>query len=172
MVEKNFEKNSINMTGNEISKEYMNSKIKTSRNFDNPMVNIKLKLSIFWIVLMFFYIYNDIFTSLRQDVLEDLLIGKAVGMDVNQIFLLSAAILMSIPILMVFFSMVLPARVNRKTNIGVGIFHAVLLGTSMFVASETWAHYSLYMIYEALFIGLIIWYAWKWPTKENIQTSQ
>jgi hypothetical protein len=39
---------------------------------------------------------------------------------------------------------------------------------SFFVAvpGETWAYYALYMIFEAVFIVLIVWHAWKWPTQE------
>ena len=70
---------------------------------------------------------------------------------------------MSIPIFMTFLSLALPAKVNRPTNIIVGIFHAVVLATTLTVPGETWAHYALYMIFEAVFIALIVWHAWKWP---------
>lgn len=171
MVEKNKRKIQARVTDTEIVKEKVNSKGKIKRNLDDPKINIKVKLSLLWVVLMFFYIYNDIFTSLRQDVAREVLAGKAAGMEVNQIFLLTAAALMSIPILMVFLSMALPAGKNRPTNISVGIFHAVLLGASMLVPDENWAYYTLYVGYEVVFIGLIIWYAWKWPTREDMQTK-
>jgi hypothetical protein len=74
----------------------------------------------------------------------------------------------SIPIFMVFLSVVLPVKVNRQTNLILGIFHAVLLVGTLFAPGELWAYYALYMIFEGVFIGLIIGYAWNWPTLKDI----
>ena len=77
------------------------------------------------------------------------------------------AFMLAIPIFMSFLSLALPAKVNRWTNIIVGILHIVIMITSIFaVQAETWAYYALYMFFEAMFITLIVWHAWKWPTQE------
>lgn len=126
-------------------------------------VNIKIKLAGFWIALMFFYAYNDILSFFRKDIMDEILTGKVGGIEINQTFLLSAGILMSIPIIMIALSLILPAKFNRWANIIIGLFHIVILGASLLVSGDLWINYALYEIIEAVFIILIIWYAWNWP---------
>jgi hypothetical protein len=126
-------------------------------------INVKFKLSALWVALMFLYLYNDVFGSFRQDQVEKVLSGE---IGLNQVSLFGAAILMAIPIFMIFLSLSLPAKMNRRVNIIVGIAYAVVLVLVMLVP-ETWAYYLFYEILEAVFIALIIWYAWKWPKQEG-----
>ena len=73
---------------------------------------------------------------------------------------------MAFPSLMVLLSLTLKARANRLVNIIVGIFHVlVLLGTQFVGEGETWFYWRLYELLEAMFLTLIIWTAWKWPTQ-------
>jgi hypothetical protein len=127
-------------------------------------INVKIKLSALWIALMFFYLYNDVFGSYRQDIVEKVLSGEKA---LNQVFLFGAAILMAIPILMIFLSLALPAKVNRGVNIIVGIVYAGILVPALLVPGETWAYYLFYEILEVVFIALIVWHAWKWPKQEG-----
>jgi CBS domain containing-hemolysin-like protein len=126
-------------------------------------INVKFKLSALWVALMFLYLYNDVFGSFRQDQVEKVLSGE---IGLNQVSLFGAAILMAIPIFMIFLSLSLPAKVNRRVNIIVGIAYAVVLVLVMLVP-ETWAYYLFYEILEAVFIALIVWHAWKWPKQEG-----
>jgi hypothetical protein len=126
-------------------------------------INVKFKLSALWVALMFLYLYNDVFGSFRQDQVEKVLSGE---IGLNQVSLFGAAILMAIPIFMIFLSLSLPAKVNRRVNIIVGIAYAVVLVLVMLVP-ETWAYYVFYEILEAVCITLIIRYAWKWPKQEG-----
>jgi len=144
----------------------MNSIKKTTRALEDVKIDVKMKLSALWVALVFFYLYNDVISFFRRDIIEEALSGEMGGMQVTQTLLFGAAILMAIPIFMVFLSLALPAKVNRWTNIIVGIFHAVVLLITLLVPGETWAHYALYMILEAVFIALIVWHAWKWPRQE------
>src|SRR5665647_2115868 len=114
--------------------------------------------------LMFLYLYNDVFGSFRQDQVEKVLSGE---IGLNQVSLFGAAILMAIPIFMIFLSLALPAKVNRRVNIIVGIAYAVVLVLVNLVPGGTWAYYAFYEILEAVFIALIVWYAWKWPKQEG-----
>ena len=145
------------------------SKHTTAMSLLDPIINIKLKLAFFWIVLMFFYLYNDVISFFRQDTVEGVLSGAPGGVEITPVFLLGAAVLMSIPIFMVLLSVVLPAKSDRPVNIVVGIFHMVLLAVTATVGDEApWAHYALYMVFEGLIISLIIWYAWKWPAEGTV----
>jgi hypothetical protein len=148
----------------------MDSKEETATVLQDPKVNIKTKLSLFWVGLMFFYLYNDVMTFFRQDHMEEVLTGEIAGIHVTESFLLAAAVLMAIPIFMILLSLVLPAKANRWTNIIVGIFHVVILLASFAVPGDLWAYFALYMVFEGVFIVLIIWHAWKWPRQEAMPT--
>ena len=82
------------------------------------------------------------------------------GIEVTQAFLLVVIILMTIPSIMVFLSLILPAKANRWTNIIVGIFEIIfVIGATI---GETWAYYIFGSIVEVVLLSLIVWYAWKW----------
>ena len=150
----------------------MNSEKKTATILEDVKINVKIKLSALWVSSMFLYLYNDLFTFFRADHIEEVLTGEVAGMQVTQVFLMGAAILMAIPIAMVFLSLLLKAKVNRWTNIIVGIFHAVVLLASLLAPGELWANYAFYMILEGVFIALIVWYAWKWPNNTSAIASE
>jgi len=162
------EKGNLEVDEKKEGKEKMNSQKKTAPTLEDPKVNIKTKLAILWITLMWFYAYNDIISFFRKDTHEGALSGEFEGVVISQEFLFAASVLMAIPIFMVFLSIALPAKINRPLNIIMGIFHAVVLAGTLTVPGETWAHYTLYMIFEAVFIALIVWFAWKWPIMEGV----
>jgi len=93
--------------------------------------------------------------------------GQLEGVVFTQELLFGAAILMALPSFMIFLSLTLKAKLNRLVNIIVGIFHIIVLVGTLFVGGELWAYYALYMIFEAVFIVLIIWTAWKWPIQST-----
>jgi hypothetical protein len=149
------------------------SKNTTATSLVDPIINIKLKLAMLWVVLIFFYLYNDVISFFRQDTVEGVLAGAPGGIEMTPVFLVAAAVLMSIPIFMVLLSVVLPVKTSRPVNIIVGIFHLVLLAVTATVGDEApWAHYALYMAFEGMIIVLITWYAWKWPTEDSVSLDR
>jgi len=143
-------------------------KKKTTDMLENRKVNVKVKLALLWVALMFFYVYNDILSMYQPGHVAELFEGQLEGVKFTQTLLFGAAVLMSFPSFMVLLSLMLKARVNRLVNIIVGIFHIlVLLGTQFVGESETWFYWRFYELLEALFLVLIIWTAWKWPTSES-----
>jgi hypothetical protein len=145
----------------------MNLKTKTPALFEDVKVNVKITLSLLWIALLFFYVYNDILTILQPGSVAQLVSGELEGVQFTQIVMLGAAIIMSIPSIMIVLSMSLSAKTNRSTNLGVGIFHAVLLVGALFGPGELWAYYAYNMVAEGVIIALIVWTAWKWPRMED-----
>ena len=136
----------------------MNTNKKTAE-LEDPKVNVKIKLSILWATLMFIYIYVDIFRFFQPGTLEDILAGRVWLFEITQTWAMSANKLMTIPSLMVFLSLTLKAKVNRWTNIIMGILHiAIAIGN---VIGETWAYYIFASIVEFELLPLIVWYAWK-----------
>ena len=135
---------------------------------EDKKVNVKAKLALFWVALMFLYIYNDLFSLWQPGHIAELVEGQLEGVQFTQTLLFFAAVLMAFPSFMVLMSLTLKARANRFVNIVVGIFHIlVLVGTQFVGEGETWFYWRFYELLELLFLVLIIWTAWKWPTAET-----
>ena len=145
----------------------------TESVLEDRKVNVKAKLALLWVALMFFYIYNDAFSLLQPGHVAQLTEGHLEGVEFTQTLLLGAAVLMAIPSFMVLLSLTLKAKANRLVNIIVGILQILVLLGTQFVgdAGETWLYWRLYELLEALFLALIIWTAWKWPTADS-QTQE
>lgn len=130
-------------------------------------VNVKLKLAGLWTSFMFLYVYVDIFGFFAPGTIEDILIGKVFTFQITPTFLLVALVSVTIPSLMIFLSLALPARVNRWTNIVVAILY---IPFSIFnVVGESWSYYYFGATIEVVLLVLVVWYAWKWPrTSGNV----
>ncbi|MDH4140899.1 MAG: DUF6326 family protein [Coriobacteriia bacterium] len=136
---------------------------------DDRKVNVKVKLALLWVALMFLYIYNDVFSFFQPGHVAELVEGQLGGVEFTQTVLAAAAALMALPSIMVLLSLTLRARPNRLVNIIVGIFHvAVLVGTQFVGESGVWLYWRFYEVLEALFLVLIIWTAWTWPAVESV----
>jgi hypothetical protein len=102
-----------------------------SNTLDNVKINVKFKLSALWIAVMFIYVYADIKVFFQPGLIDDIRSGKIAGMEINQIFLLCSAIIMTIPSLMIFLSLFLKSKFNRAINMVLGIVYTlIIVGTS------------------------------------------
>ena len=132
---------------------------------EDVKINVKIKLTAAWASLVLIYLYADLFGFYTPGHLEEVLDGKLAGTQITEVLLLVFMILMTIPSLMVFLSMILEAKANRWTNIIVGIIQIVfVLGMAL---GDTSLLYIFSSSVEALLLVLIVWYAWKWPTQEG-----
>lgn len=124
-------------------------------------VSVKLKLATLWASFMFLYIYVDYFALYMPSKIDDILKGKVFVFDITPGFLLAALISVTIPALMIFLSVALPAKVNRWANISIA---AIYIPFSLFnLAGEAWMHMVFGAVVEVALLVLIIRYAWKWP---------
>jgi hypothetical protein len=95
------------------------------------------------------------------ELLKQYLAGNVNGLAFTPGFLMGAAILISIPILMVLLSRVLNYRANRWANITAATFMTGVQTLTLFMGSP--APYYLYLsIIEITCTVLIVGYAWKW----------
>jgi Family of unknown function (DUF6326) len=134
------------------------------RALEDIKVNVKLRLAALWASMMFFYIYVDYFGLHMPGHINNILEGKVFVFDITQVFLLTALVLTTIPALMIFLSVALPAKVNRWTNI---IVAAVWIPYTLFnLAGEAWMHMVFGAVVEVVLLLLIIRYAWKWPKQK------
>ena len=143
----------------------MNSQKTTKNTLEDIKASLKLKLATLWASFMFLYIYVDYFALYMPGKIEDILKGRVFVFDITQGFHLAALASVTIPALMIFLSVALPAKVNRCANI---IIAAVYIPYSLFnLAGEAWMHMVFGAVAEVVLLCLIISYAWKWPCIET-----
>ncbi len=139
----------------------MNTQNTSKNSLEDIKVNVKLKLSALWASLMFLIIYIDYFALYMPNNIENILKGKVFVFDITQGFLVGALTVVTIPALMIFLSVALPAKANRMINI---IAAAVNIPLILFnLTGEAWAHMVLGAAVEVILLSLILRYAWKWP---------
>ena len=143
----------------------MNSNKKAARALEDVKINVKIKLSALWVTVMILFAYGDIKSFFRPGIIEGIVAGEIAGFEINQVYLLMTALSMVVPIVMIFLSLVLKPKVNRWTNIIVGILYAGFV--IVFMIGDGWAYYYFYSIAEIVMIGLVVWYALKWPKQET-----
>ncbi|RCR66151.1 DUF6326 family protein [Larkinella punicea] len=147
----------------------MNTQTTAQNALEDIKVSLKLKLATLWTSLMFLLIYLDYFHLYMPSKIEDILKGRVFEFDITKVFLLAALSLVTIPALMIFLSVALPAKVNRWANI---ITAAVNIPFILFnLAGEAWIHMVFGAVVEVVLLCLIIRYAWKWPRIETWATS-
>lgn len=122
----------------------------------------KSKLSLLWIVVMFTMVFADIIGFMNPGMLKDMLTGN-VGFPITQGILLVFAVLLEIPITMIFLSRVLKYKVNRWANIISGII------TILFVVGggSPFPYYLFFASVEVICMLIIIWTAWKWQEEKS-----
>jgi len=143
----------------------MNINSKKGKNLQDMKVNVKIKLAALWASLMFIYIYVDFYSLYKPGVIEDILKGIVWQFEITQGWAMGAMVLMAIPALMIFLSVLLNAKLNRWINIIVGILYIIVAVGN--VIGETWFYYIFGTIIEFVILILVVWFAWKWPTTED-----
>lgn len=129
---------------------------------DDIKLHVKLKLSALWSAVMFCYIYGDYFGLYVPGKLEGMIAGNGPIGPVSQGTLVATAILLAVPGLMVFLSLVLRPALNRWVNIVLASFYIVIMLITM---PGAWRFYMLFGVIEIALQILIVWYAWKWPNR-------
>jgi hypothetical protein len=113
--------------------------------------------------MLFVFAYVDIFAFLRADVINGALGGNVAGagVDINQSFLTLTTLYILAPSLMVTFSLMAPARINRPINLIVSVVYAMSVVAA--AIGETWVYYIIGSVIEVLLLLTIAAIAWFWP---------
>ena len=136
----------------------MNAQKTPPNSLEDINVSLKIKLAALWTSFMFLYMYVDYFALYMPSKIEDIQTGRVFVFDITQAFILVALSSVTIPALMIFLSVALPAKVTRFTNI---IVAAVYIPYTLFnLAGETWMHMVFGAVVEVVLLLLIIRYAW------------
>lgn len=134
---------------------------------ENYKVNIRIRLSALWTAVMFCYIYGDYFELYVPKKVQGLLEGQ--NMLDTPLKLLTATVILTIPALMIFLSLMLSPKWTKWLNFGIGIFFTIftlLVGVSSI--SEWRMFYVFLSIIESLITLIIVIQSWKW---NKIETS-
>jgi len=120
------------------------------------MEAVKIQLSALWVALMLTYLLGDVLRIFSGD----FKVGEIGGKQASQGMYLGIAILMVIPVVMVFLSLALNYPVNRWVNIIVAIvfFAFNLIGLPTYPS----AYDKFLIIVSLVFNALTVWYAWIW----------
>ena len=119
------------------------------------MNEIGTRLSTLWVVVMFNMVFADILTFIRPGALQDLWSGQA-GVHITHGLLLAFAILLEIPIAMIFVSRVLRPAANRWAN----TVAAVVTTAFVVGGGALTPHYVFFATVEIACMALIVWSVW------------
>ncbi|HEU5474674.1 MAG TPA: DUF6326 family protein, partial [Actinophytocola sp.] len=121
-------------------------------------IDVTLRMSTLWVVVLFNMLFADILNFVTPGTLREIMTGYAGSLRSTPGILLAFAVLLEVPIAMIFLSRVLSYRVNRWANI-----IACALTTVFTVAGGTAnLHYAFLATVEVVCMSLIAWYAWTW----------
>jgi Family of unknown function (DUF6326) len=139
-----------------------------SNNFEDIKININIKLSALWTAVTLCFLYGDYFELYVPKKVEGLISGDNL-LD-NPMKLLGGAVLLAIPALMVFLSILLKPWINRWLNIIFGLFFTAIMLLIAFTSGGQWYIFYVFLaIVESIITSLIVWYALKWPRQSNGQ---
>jgi len=132
----------------------------TASPLEDFKVPVRLKLSGLWASVMSCYIYGDFLGLYRPGDIKGILDGEGLLGPTSQGSLLAVAILIAVPAVMIFLSLVLTPILGRWMNILVGVILTVIV---LMTIPGSWAFYIFLSVIEAVLQLLVIWYAWRWP---------
>ena len=132
------------------------------RTLENVKVSVKVRLAVMWAVVMFFYLYNDVFMLLQS-------VRSGEGASANtpgEITLLVYAMIITPSALMPLACVVLPAAISRWVNIVVAVLYFGIIVWTILPA-DTSLFYRFIGIVENIVTLGIVWTAWRWPRIES-----
>jgi hypothetical protein len=116
-------------------------------------VDPRPKLSALWIVVLFNMLFADVLNLITPAFAEPV--------DIAPGLLLTFAVLLEIPIAMVFLARFLPRPANRRTNIA-----ACAITIVFTIAGGTLnLHYAFFATVEVACMLLIAHQSWRWPAE-------
>ncbi len=120
------------------------------------MEDVKIILSTLWVTTMLTYFLGDVLRIFAGDFTA----GAIESVQMTQGMLLGIAIIMVIPVVMVFLYLTLKYKANRWANIIIPIF---LFGFNLLGFNSFSGVYDKFLLIVGLGFNVVtVWYAWKW----------
>ena len=119
------------------------------------MDNTGTRISTLWIVVMFNMVFADILSFIKPGALQELWAGQA-GVHITAGLLLVFAVLLEVPIAMIFLSRSLKPEANRWANTAAAVI------TTLFVVGggSIDLHYVFFATVEIACLALIVRFVW------------
>jgi Sec-independent protein secretion pathway component TatC len=130
---------------------------------NSDKVDIRARISTLWIVVMVNMVFADILTFIKPGELQAMWDGQK-GPHITQGLLLAFAILLEIPIVMIFLSRVLNGAANRWANTGAALVTVVFVVAGGMLT----VHYVFFAAVEAACMALIVWFVWARRASEAV----
>lgn len=120
------------------------------------MNDMGTRISTLWIVVMFNMAFADIVGFIQPGGLQGM--AGPGGVEITQMLLLVFAVVLEIPIAMIFVSRILKPSANRWVNTVAAVITAVFVvgGGSMELP-----FYAFFAVVEVACMALIVWTVWK-----------
>lgn len=130
-------------------------------------INIKLRLAALWTSLLFCYIYGDYFELYVPGKTQGILSGSS--MLATPVKLLTASIVLLIPSLMIFASVLLKPFINKWLNIVIAsLMGLITLLVGLVSFSEWRIFYVIYAFVETIIAIIIVYQAWHWRKTSRV----
>ncbi|MFA9446930.1 DUF6326 family protein [Egicoccus sp. AB-alg6-2] len=148
----------------------MTRRVNAEITYEDTRMPVQAQLAAAWTSFMFLYIYVDYFHLYKPGVIDDILAGVVWEFEISQALLTAFLAAVAVPSLMIFLSVILPARANRVINLVVA---SLYIPFSMFNAvGESWTFfYGLSIGLEVLLLAAILRSAWTWPRSSLAQAD-
>ncbi len=124
--------------------------------------NTRVSLSTLWIVVMFNMAFADILSFSIPGKIEE--IAQFAGDTPIPLLMLAGAVMIEIPLLMIFFSRALPRGLNRWANIFVALLTIAFVVGPEIGNDAVNPHYIFIGTIEVLLLLTIITMAWRWKS--------
>ena len=136
---------------------------KPMMEYKDVKINTRTILIGLWIALMLLYIYCDILSFFRPNLLHEINDGFMGPFPVSQISLMVAGLMMALPALMIIANLFIKLVAIKWINFIAGIVYTLVNIGNM--VGEKWAYYIMYGIIELILTVLIIIKSLKWKTE-------
>ena len=122
------------------------------------MLDVRIILSALWVAVEFLYQQGDMQRIYSGDFKPGVIdLG---GMMTPEMLWMISAITMTVPVIMIILSLILPQNANRWVNIIIAIFFFVytLIGIGKYPGA-----YDKFLLAVSMAANVLtVWYAWKW----------
>ncbi len=131
-------------------------------------IDIKFTLTAIWTSATLCYLYCDFFELYQPGKLQTMLSGQMGPLgQTTQGILLGVCIPLSVPALMIFFSISLPAKHSRIANLIFGVLFTLIMLVFL-VSPRIWLYYKYFAVVEVALTCTAVWLAWKWPKDQDV----
>ena len=127
---------------------------------------MRTRLSTLWIFVTLNYLYCDVIALMDAELLRQYLTGTVEGMELNQGFLLGAAVFIEIPIAMTLVSrLVTHHAANRWANLVAAAVMTLVQAATLLMGTPA-PYYAFFSVLEIGCTAVIAWQAWSWRVPE------